>query len=181
MAWVAARPTAERGLQAGRHRVLTTTNISPPLGENYAAQRIFLIAYQKRTGRLRLGEAGYHSKGGWKIHVAADVDQAADVAARVLPVLCGLSVWHKFIPNMHDLYVMPRDQAYKFITIYPNPDNVDAADGWRNVVAQVQGALGGIGSRARTITDRRETKRNPDGALLPDFISMRVVDDFTKP
>lgn len=156
-------------------------NIAPPVGQNYAAQRIFLIAYQKRCGRLRHGEVGYRSKSGWKIHVAADVLQADDVAARVLPVLCGLTVWHKYVPNKHELFCMAGTQAYKFITIYPNPDNVDAPDGWRNVVGVVAGALAAYGSRPRAISDPRERKQNPDGATLPDFISMRQVADFNNP
>ncbi len=182
--WAAGRvrPTAARGeIGGGRHRALIGQNIAPPSGERYADQRIFKIAYQKRCGRLRPGETGYRSSGGWKIHIAADVDQANDIATRVLPVLCGLNVWHKYVPNMHDLYVMAGPQAYKFITIYPNPDNVDAPDGWKNVVARVAHALADIGVRPKVISDPRETKTNPDGGELPDFVSMRIVPDFTRP
>jgi hypothetical protein len=155
--------------------------IAPPLGHNYQQQRIFRVAYQVRVGgRFRVGEQGYAAAGGWKIHVSAHPFNAQRVANLVLPILCNLHVWHKYVNSTTDLAQMTDGQEGKFITVYPNPDNIDSPTGWRNVVALIRGAFVNANVLQPIVMDPRESHYDPDGVKLPVGISMRHVEDFTR-
>ncbi len=173
--WIAYKPA---------HLLEREAPIAPPNPAAYWPQRFFSIAYQKNIippRRAHMVELeGYRAKGGWKIHVSASITSARTVAALVLPVLHRARVWHKFVPLLKNLGAMKGEQYGKFITIYPNPDNIAAADGWQILIPAITVAIQGSGIAFPRISDPREVFVTPLGQLLPPGISMRQVDDFTQ-
>ena len=60
--------------------------------------------------------------GGYKIHITADPNQAAEVALVALPVLRQLNVYHKIVLNSGHYALLNRcSQQGKFITVYAGP------------------------------------------------------------
>ena len=159
------------------------------IGVSYTPQRIFRIAHWKPVGNrynvpievYKKVHKGYIKTGGWKIHVSATPDKARQVAAAVLPILSRVEVWHKYVGNIVDLERMVGPQAGKFITIYANPDETDADDGWEKLVPALTNALHTNNLvQLPKITDHREVFVTPNGEKLADGISMRKVRDFTE-
>jgi hypothetical protein len=126
----------------------------------------FMAAY---IGNRRAG----HPMKGWKIHISAYPYNAVLVAERVLPVLCGLKIWHKYIKSPMDLSRMTELQRGKFITVYTRDTDVsDTGDETRLVVEKVGLALAGSGLSGPDIEEER--------ALAPSIFA-RYSYDYTKP
>lgn len=81
----------------------------------------FFVAYQK------LRRAG-HPCMGWKLHVSAYPYNCREIANAVLPVLCKLKIWHKYVRSPMQLSKMTDGQRGKFITIYTNDNTVEGGE-----------------------------------------------------
>jgi hypothetical protein len=57
-------------------------------------------------------------KRGWKLHVSAFPYHAEEIAEIVLPILCRLRIWHKYVKSSLLLSRMTSSDRGKFITIY---------------------------------------------------------------
>ncbi|AWW35481.1 hypothetical protein DN051_01325 [Streptomyces cadmiisoli] len=134
-----------------------------------------------------------HRLQGWKIHVSATPDTAADILGKVSSVLVPLGVAFKFVGTpdlLHDSLSRGSDPAAsgKFITVYPNDDgqfrdlldklHTPLTDHWGPRIMsdrQYQGGIvhyryGGISQMTR-LDDKGAVEEmivSPDGSLVED-------------
>lgn len=106
----------------------------------------FMKAYQgSRRGR------NPHPCKGWKLHISAYPYNAIEVAKRVLPVLCKMKIWHKYVSSPMYLSHMTDGQRGKFITVYTRDEKERD-----RVVDLVTKALSGSGLDGPPVKEEKE-------------------------
>lgn len=125
----------------------------------------FLAAF---IGNKREG----HKMMGWKMHVSAYPYNAHLVAEAVLPILCDIRIWHKYVSSALLLSRMTDEQRGKFITIYTNCTDPNEIDMDTKGLAQ---------RISQSLTSASLTGPEvPHERVLAPMVSARFSADFTK-
>lgn len=143
--------------------------------EGYEFDRFFL-GYIKKAIRPQ----------GFKLHVSATGDNAAEIAGIVLPVLREMGVNHKFArtPEVY-VAIATGNQRGKFITIFPDSDQqaaeiakridsllraycYDKNDFWAVPNEKPLGDTGAVSVRYGQFTNQHPGLIKPDGTVVPD-------------
>lgn len=143
--------------------------------EGYEFDRFFL-GYIKKAIRPQ----------GFKLHVSATGDNAAEIAGIVLPVLREMGVNHKFARTTEIyLAIATGNQRGKFITIFPDSDQqaaeianridsllreycYDKKDFWAVPNEKPLGDTGAVSVRYGQFTNQYPGLIRPDGSVVPD-------------
>ncbi len=125
----------------------------------------FLAAY---IGNKRAG----HPMKGWKMHISAFPYNARLVANKILPVLCEMEIWHKYVSSPMLLSKMIDGQRGKFITVYTRDNNAHAiGDETRSVVSALS-RLNMLDISGPEVKDEKK---------LASMVYTRFSEDYTRP
>lgn len=124
---------------------------------------------------------------GFKLHVSATDQNAAEIAGIVLPVLREMRVNHKVVRSVEEYATLVTGtQRGKFITIFPESDQQAAAiakkidsllleycygknDFWAVQNEKPLGTTGAISTRYGQFTNEYPGLIKPDGSVVPDL------------